>query len=434
MFLTNFAGAAAFVSHTHDELESIVIYDDSHVVIEADQTVNDVLGDGRSSMIHIVKDCTLNVTGKMTAHAYLDTESALQFFAFPTVQLSSSINVTGSFSLMYPDKQSLVLADSAALNINSTSTTLINCTVLEIKQNAALKISNDADVFNLHTIDFKVFGTFSVQELNIYDVIQKFTVGSSGKVEFDPFSSSMYIGQTIDIRGKVTLQKHISFTAPCSQILLERGTLTWPATSDIIRINCSVVNINSIFTPGIVSFETGINQLIVGASGTFTIVADGPVRANTISIAGKMIVKNIVTFGSDDKIITEFGIHSPGGLLQLNSMNLPAQTDSIPTSQTCSVLKVKSLTVDKTFYAGKLDVDKGIDDVTMNDEGNWNFLPCDIVRIGTMDIRGSIISTAVSVTVEAGTIYIRAGGKLSADAVTTSGPGSGNSQGSGGIV
>lgn len=435
MFLTIFAGAAAFVSHTNDDLENIVIYDDSHVVIESDQTVNDVLGDGRSSMIHVVKDSTLNITGKMTAHAYLDTDSALQYFAFPTVQLTSSINVTGSFSLMYPEKQSLVLADSAALNINSTSTTIINCTVLEINQNAALKISNDADVFNLQTIDFKVFGIFSVQELKIYDLIQKFTVGSNGKVEFDPISSSMSIGQNIDIRGKVTLQKHISFTGPCSQILLERGTLTWPATSDIIRINCSVVNINSVFTPGIVSFEKGINQLIVGSSGTFTIVADGPVRANTVSIAGKMTVKNLVTFGSpQDQLIAEFGIHSPGGLLQLNSMNLPAQTDSVATSQTCSVLKVKSLTVDKTFYAGKLDVDKGIDDVTMNDEGHWKFLSCDILRIGKLNISGSITSTAVSVTVEAREIYVRAGGKISADAVTTSGPGSGNNQGSGGII
>lgn len=420
------------MSDTAADLGDIIINDASQVVLDVDQTVADIMGDGKS-MIHVVDNTKLNINGNLTAHAHIDEGSAVHFIATPTVEIVSTLSVIGTLNLITPDTQSIVLADKASVTINSTSMTSIRCKTLEIQQNTQLVIINQ-NTFYMETTRITVDGTLLTKELNISNIISHFAVGSNAQVEFDPVTSNMYLGAYIDIRGRVALKKHVSIVYPCSQFLLEAGTLTWPATSDIITIECSIVKINAVFSPGIVSFGAGIDQFTVGSSGKFTFIADGPFLANTVSIAGNMQVKNIATFqslNSPDHRILEFVIHNPGGVLELNS-DIAAQIDTIKTNQQCNILHVKSLTVDNTFIAGEFDFDTGADDVTVNRYGHWIFSPCDTFHIERLVIRGTTTVIKDHVAIAAMNIDIQAGGRFSADSVSSNGPGTGNSIGSGG--
>lgn len=346
-------------------------------------------------MVHIAHDTTLNILGRMTAHAHVHNGCAMEFLAVPLTGFVSSIYVSGSINFAYPANQALTLAKPSSVTVDSASMTHIDCRTFEIQEGAELHILNETNLFHLETDEFKVDGSFSAKELNISSKIKKFMVGYKGQVSFDPVSTDMYIGPYIDIRGQVALNKYVSIVYPCNQFLLETGTLTWPATSDVITIECSIVKINSAFNPGIITTGDGIDQFTVGASGTFTLTADGPIWLHTVSISGKMYVINtaiLESHKSSDRRIEEVHIHSPNGLLQLNSNNLPARNNSVPTSQSCNILKVKSLTIDKTFNAKDLEVDTGIDDITVNSYGSWSFGPCDTFQVSEIYINGTVVS------------------------------------------
>lgn len=402
-------------------LNEIVINDGSHLVVETDQTVTDVLGDGRS-MIHVAYDSTLNITGKLTAHAHIYEGASIELNAVPDIELISSIYVSGSLTLSYPTQQSLILADPASVTLNSSELTNFECQKLEVQTEAELIINNDAP-FTLNTPEIVVDGKLTANIINITENIESFTVGNTGQVSFDPITSEMYFGKEIDIRGKVDLGKFISVKNPCDQFLLEEGTLTWPGTDEIATIECAIVKVNGVFSPGVVSFGSGVDQLTVGSSGTFTLTADGPVRVDSMSIAGKMYVKNLATFESHlaaDERIQELTVHHPNGLLSLNTNGLSAQTNSTTSNQTCNILKVKSLTVDKTFTARELDIDVGVDDVTVNRYGTWTFDPCDTFRIYEIYTNGTITSSRPLTLKGKGLdkvheIHIEYGGKLTLD-------------------
>lgn len=420
-------GAAAYILDTSTDLSDVVIYDGSHLVMASDNNVTNVLGDGMS-MIHLTNSTTLTVMEEMSAHAHVYAGSEMNLGAEPEVQLISSIYIQGNMGLT-GQNQTLILADPAILTVNSDVMRSLTATGIEIQANAELSIQNNNNTFKMMTESFAVEGAFSAGTLNIHNSISTFTVGVAGSVEFDPVSSDMYIGSDIDIRGVVTLGKHVSIVNPCNQFLLETGTLTWPTTSDIITIECSTVTINGQFTPGTVSFGNGTVDFTVGASGIFTFTADGPVLANTVSIAGKMYVNNLATMESGvsaDKRIEAFAIHNPGGVLELNKNSLPVQLNGIADANVnCSTLKIKSLTVDKTFEAGDIDIDTGIDAISVGRYGTWNFGPCATFHVHELYTNGTITSK-YPLTLEGQgldkvhEIYIEYGGTITLDSLSQS--------------
>ena len=373
----------------------MIINDGSHLAVAFDHTLQHVYGDGRS-MIHVIHNTTLDIDGDMTAHAHIHEHSSMNFNADVLVTLISSIHVSGQINLTRPVNQSFVLDSPASLTIDSVSMNRINCKKLEIKEKATMNIADETVLFHLETNEIKVDGNFFAKSLKIYDIIKKFFVGYKGVVEFDPISSDMYIGPYIDIRGRVNIRKYVSIVQPCKQFLLETGTLTWPATSDIIIMECDLVKINSDFSPGIISFGTGVDQFSVHTQGNFVFTADGSVLVNSVSIAGKMYVNNIATLESHNAIdghIKSFHIHYPAGQLVLSSQNLPAQTNATMINQTCNVLKTKQLTIDKLFNAGDLEIHNGIDEIFVNTHGSWTFGPCKTFNINELYVNGTVTSS-----------------------------------------
>lgn len=356
--------------------------------------VTNVLGDGRS-MIHLFADSTLSVEEQMTSHAHVYNGSSIIFGAVPEVTLVGTVYVHGNMYMGAASNHSLVLSDPGKLLIDSSDMTSISMHGLTVGENCELTISN-TDTFSLKTVELRVYGAFTTGELSL-TTIEVFEVGSLGTIEFDPESSDMYIGADIDIRGQVSLGKHVSVVYPCTQFLLETGTLTWPVTSDIITIECEIVTINGQFSPGTVSFGTGVGHFSVGSSGIFTFTADGPVLVDSAAISGKMYVDNLATFKSNssgDGRINTFVINYPNGLLQLNRNSLPAQLNNTALNETCSTLHIKDLTVDKTFTADSVTIGTGIDDVVVNRYGAWTFTPCDVFHMDTLYSNGTITSSA----------------------------------------
>jgi hypothetical protein len=122
-----------------------------------------------------------------------------------------------------------------------------------------------------------------------------------------------------------------------------------------------------------------------------------------------------------DGRVKEMTIHSPSGVLELNRENLPAQNYSEKINQTCNILKVKSLTIDKMFTANDLDIDNGMDDVTVNKDGTWTFNACNTFQIHTIYTNGTITSAGPLSLIGNGLdkvheFYIEYGGKVTFDA------------------
>lgn len=374
-------------------------------------------------MLHLTGDSTLSVSGEMTAHAHIYPGCIMELHAVPEVTLVGSIYVGGALVMTNAPQQSLILAEPASLTFNSTDIMHLECETLDIKANAQFSINNISP-FILNATNIIIGGSFIAGELDILPGISSFIVESDGVVNFNPLTPDLYLGEDIDIRGQVTLEKQFSIRQPCNQFLLEKGTLTWPQTVDIITIECAIVKINGVFSPGIISTGSGIDQFTVGSFGTFTLTADGPFLADTISIAGKMYIDNLATVMSHsatDGRVEEMIIHSPGGVLELNKQGLPAQTFAQETNQTCNILKVKSLTVDKTFTAKDLDIDTGIDDVTVNMYGTWTFNPCSTYQIHKIYANGTITSAGPITLIGNGLdkvheFYIEYGGTVTLDA------------------
>ena len=420
-----FSGAAAYVLDTSNDLDQIVINDGSHLVMSSDHTVTNVLGDGMS-MIHVANNAKLTVAEEMNAHAHIYAGCEMNFELEPAVQLVGSIYVQGDMNLS-SQNQTLILAEPASLTINSSTLSSIEAFGIEIQANTEFIIKNNE--FKFQTESLAIEGVFTAEILKLHNTITHFTVGPAGTADFEPDSSDMYMGSDIDIRGAVNLGKHISIVQPCNQFLLETGSLTWPSTSDIITIECTTVTINAPFTPGSVSFGSGTTDFTVGSSGTFTFTADGPILANTVSIAGKMYVNNMATLESGiaaDNRIEAFAVHHPSGLLQLNKNTLPAQLNgTAQPNVNCSTLKIKSLTVDKTFEADDIDIDIGMDSISVGRYGSWNFGPCGSFHVHELYTNGTMTSK-YPLTLEGfglhkvHQIHIEYGGTLTLDSLSQS--------------
>lgn len=378
-------------------------------------------------MIHVAHNAVLDVYGEMSAHAYFYPGSSIHYYATPSIEIAGTMYVHGSLEFKNPNEQEVTLIEPAAVTFDSSSMTSMECKSFEIQTNAEMIIMNSSTYFNLSTTAITVDGEFSAYALNIAN-LKEFTVGYHGDVQFDPFYSDLYLGENIDIRGHVALGKHLSIVRPCNDFLLDTGSLTWPQTSDIIVIDCDRVDINTDFSPGIVSTGSGIEQFSVGSAGIFTVTADGPFRANTVAVSGEMYVENLVTFESSlshDNRIEHMVVHSPNGRLEINSANTPAQNANIQSNQSCSILKVKSLTVDRTFIANDIDIAEGIDDVTVNMYGSWTFGPCAAFHMLDLYTNGTITSKYPLTLAGFGQnkvreIYIEYGGSVTLDSLVQS--------------
>lgn len=409
-----------------NDLKEIIINDGSHLVIGDTHTVNNILGDGRS-MIHTAPNTSLFIEQEFTTHAYIYNRSSVVLAAVPEVTLVGTIFVQGHLMMANPMNQSLILSQPGKVKVDSTDMTSLSLHSLSVGENCEFTINNPSTTFSLITVDFLVYGAFTAGTLDIVG-IDKFEVGTLATVEFDPETSDMYIGSDIDIRGAVALGKHVSVVYPCIQFILDAGTLTWPATSDIITIECDIVTINGMFSPGAVSFGSGVGHFTVGSSGTFTLTADGPVLVDSAIVSGKMYVTNLATFKSNssvDERIDTFIVSYPTGVLELNKNNLPAQLNGTAQNDTCSTLMIKSLTIDKTFTASDISIGDGIDEITVNRFGDWSFTPCDVFRMDTLYTNGTITSTTPLEMEGIGVhkvreIYIEYGGTITLDSLVQS--------------
>lgn len=390
------SGGAAYVLDSSTDLTDIIINDGSHLVVATDQTVSNVLGDGRS-MVHVGGNSTLHIQEEITSHGHVYNGSGMLLGAQPEVTIVGTITVHGHIMLAGGAlNQSLLLSTPGKIIIDSLETTHLSMYALEVGTDCAFTIVNQmSNTFHLAVVEYKVYGDFSAETLLITD-IELFEVGTAATVAFDPESSGMYLGPDIDIRGDVALGKHVSIVHPCQQFLLEGGTLTWPTTTDIITIECDIVNINGQFSPGTVSFGVGVGHYTVGGSGVFTFTADGPILVDTAAISGKMYVDNLAIFKSNsttDSRISTFVINYPSGTLELNRNNMPAQENGTALNDSCSTLHISSLTIDKTFTADSISIGNGITDITVNRYGTWTFTPCGVFHVDTFYTNGTVTST-----------------------------------------
>jgi len=373
-----------------------VLYDGSHLVMAGDFTANHVIGDGRS-MLHMAHNSTLKVVNEVTSHVHIYEGADLFMETLNEVVFISYVYVNGFLTLAVPEEQNITLTSPARMTIESLGMPHLRTPRLTVGTNTSLNVINDELLFDLNTEDIIIEGNFSVSGNITIHGLRSFTVGTLGKATLNPTMSEMYLGSEIDIRGIVTLGRHVNIVQPCTQFLIELGQLSWPATEDIITIECDIVNINGPFSPGTVSFGSGVQHFTVGANGVFTMTADGPIIAESVAVSGTMNVNNLVDFratnGTDPRIAT-FVINYPSGLLELNKLDLPKQENGVTLNDTDSTLHVSSLTIDKTFTADVLSLGDGADDISVNRFGVWTFTPSGEYRVDTFYSNGTITASA----------------------------------------
>ncbi|KAL4226615.1 hypothetical protein ACF0H5_014598 [Mactra antiquata] len=381
-------GAAYIISPEEDEdLTEIVLYEGAHAVLIGNENVTDILGDS-GSMIHVANDSVLSVYGEMSTNIYVYPHSNIHYYTSPSIEIGGAFYVQGSIEFKNPDDQDVSLIEPAVVTLDSNSLRSLQCKSIELQTNTVFQIKNHSSYFNLTTTSLTVNGDFQAFDLTLHSMTE-FIVGSEGTVQFDPLTSDVYLGADIDIRGDVTLGKHLSISRPCNDFLLaSTGSLTWPQTDAVVVIDCDVVEINADLSLGNVSFGDGIDQFSIGTTGSFSFTADGSFLANTVSISGEMNVANLAAFGSTlsgDGRIDEMIIHKPSGRLEINSGDLPSDLE-------CSVLNVRSLTIDGDFVANEISIGEGIDGVIVNRFGSWIFTPCETFHVLDLYTNGTITS------------------------------------------
>ena len=386
-------GGAAWLQDSTDTLDVILVNDGSHLVLNSSTNVSYIIGDGRS-MVHFAPEVSVILGNEMTTHCFV-YEQAVFNLTIASVTIGGYLYVKG------------ILASTADADITVSlpatvylETQDLHISSLLIEEGALMNISSDNNtIFNLTINHLEILGEFTAGPIDFFNITH-FAVGVGANVEFDPVDENEYLGETIEIRGSVTLGHAVSFTRPCSEFILDNAELSWDiSTPPNTTIECERVVINGPFSPGNVEFGVGISEFSVGNNGTFTFTAIGPVFMDSISIAGTVYVNNYAdiksTNGTGSRIDYVI-IHSPNGRLYLNHGSLPGYHDNFTdTNISCSTLNADNVIIDGTFIADNLSIGAGIESFSVNGNGNgvFTFTPCDDFPIHELFVNGTMTSS-----------------------------------------
>ena len=376
---------------TSDSLDEILVNDGAHVVINSSTSVSYIIGDGRS-MVHLGPEATVTLGNDMTTHCFV-YETGVLNLTTASIAIGGYLYVRGR--LESTSDAVVTLSQPAEVYLEAQDLTIAE---LLIEEQATMTVnSSDNSTFNLMLDSFECHGDFTAGPTNLFN-ITSFYVGSSANVEFDPVDGDEHLGETIEVRGTLTLGHAVSFKRPCTELLIDNGEITWDTSGrPNITMECERVVINGPFSPGGVSFGLGIEEFSVGNSGTFTFTANGPIYMNSVSIAGTMYAQNYAEFkslnGTGSKI-DYFIIHSPNGELHLNNDNQPAlDSNGTQTNTSCSMLRADNVIIDGVFEADTLEIGDGFETLTINSDGEFTFTPCNDFSIHDIYVNGTMTST-----------------------------------------
>ena len=371
-------------------LDSITVLDQSHLVITGNINTTDIVGEEQEAMVHVVEDGGVTVHEEFTINSYIGPDAVLKLER-SHVSLYRYMLVHGGLQPSDLGNQSFSLERTASVIINSTVTNTLKMEELHIDYGGSLEIT---ELMSLEIVSLSVLGQFLCwSEIDIPG-LHDFFVNTLGRVDIFP-ASHVHLGNTIHIKGEVNLRNHIDFLEPCTQLLLDGGNLTFPSDTDVVVMECDTVELNSHFSPGIVSFGSGIESLVIGTTAMVDFTVDGPIITESVSISGSLNISNLVQFYSgttSDNRMESFVIHSNGSLV-LNQEDEPGYLDGVAQSTSCSVIKAEDVTLNGLFDSGQLDIDVGFDSVTLNQYGNWTFTPCGTYHIYEIRTNGTIAST-----------------------------------------
>ena len=343
-------------------------------------------------MTHIVRNAVVTLGHDMTTHCYV-YEGGVLNLTTASISIGEYLYVNGRLD---STPNAVVTLEKPATVYFASQDIIIS--ELTIAEEALMKVTSNATaVFNLTLEKLEVHGEFNAGPTDLYGVTD-FLVGISGDVTFDPVDEDEHLGENIEIRGKVTLGRHVSFKRPCVQLLIDFGQLTWPLTeSTVITMECERVVINGPFSPGAIRFGQGIEEFSVGNNGTFTFTAHGTIFMNGVAVAGTMNVQNLAELASKNGtngIIDYFVVHSPNGKLYLDKSNKPQyDADGTETNATCNTLRADHLIIDGILSAKNLDIGDGTEELYIDDHGVFTFTPCADFKIHEIYTNGSMTSS-----------------------------------------
>ena len=385
-----FAGAAAWVLDQTETLDEILVNSGSHVVLDSDTAVSNVIGDGRS-MTTVAPYRVLTIGHDMTTHTQVDHDAVLNLTT-SSIVIGELLFVNGRLDSTPNAK--ITLAKPAKVYFQPQDLTISE---LVIEDQALLKVIGDnSGIFNLSVETLEIHGEFIAGPIDFFDLVD-FSVGTNGNVEFDPVDDDEHLGENIEIRGTVTLESAVSFKRPCETLLIDLGKLTYTTVSRI-TLECRTVVINGPFSPGNVNFGQGIEDFSVGMNGTFTFTAHGSIFMDGASISGTLNLQNYGEFMSKNGtngIINYFIVHPPVGKVYLHNAGKPGyDSNGDETNETCSTIRVENLIVNGVLSADTLSIgDAGITWLNVDDYGDFTFTPCGDYRIHEIYVNGSMISS-----------------------------------------
>ncbi|KAK3576661.1 hypothetical protein CHS0354_004945 [Potamilus streckersoni] len=388
-------GAAAWILTSSLDLDEIILRNGAHLVIATNISVSEVVGDV-TTVVHGLPGVSFTIGRTLDANCYVYQSGILSLAADSDVHVSKWLFVDGT--LQFNGLVRLTISGNLTLVIQNFTTSH-----LKINPYGVMTVFGSGH-FPLQTRKFECLGQFKADLVDILCsndttnsnsiCIEEFFVGPQGLVSFNPISSEEYIGESIDIRGNVSLGKHISIINPCLKFHLS-GSLVWPG-SPTITIECVSVLINSTFKPGYLRFGAGVGQLEIGANGKFAFYADTPVLTNSLIVGGLMEIYNLVEFQSmndTDGEIEVILIHSPYGELRLNSLASPLRyTGLINSSASFSTIRARYLIVNGKLDAKVVDVYKGFDRLSIGSYGNLTFSSISDFLVHDLYVNGTMVS------------------------------------------
>ena len=346
-------GAAAWVQHSTDELDDILVARGSHLVI-ATNTTGATLRADDDSMMHVVGNSRVTVTAFTDAKMVFNANTALVLTKDIDFTMKKKTDIFGAFDTQPTTK--VYINKPLYLTPQTLAMEALN---IAVSGSITTPTEMSSQILIINTTDISLNGNFTAGVVML-NIVHRFYVGNVASVTFER-SSDLALGSIVEIHGKVNLKNVVLFRRSLCESITIDGSLVMDG-GDNLTLECKEVHIN-----GFLSIQNPVNvesdSFIVNQPGEVIFMRFGVLVCDKITVNGIFTsMTHIMMRGHTSDNINTISIGTSGKLTLDNT------TQEDGTFSTSSAVAAHTVQIYGTFRPGQLHT------VNSGTHGGWDSL------------------------------------------------------------